>query len=1084
MCPALSRTDVPGPPGSGNFGARLTRLPDGAYLVTDPEYDGPGANPDVGAVHLYNSAWQRIGSLTGSRPNDRVGSGGIVVLPGNAFAVISPDWDNGASTDAGAVTWCTPGSFGGTVSATNSLVGGAPGDRVGGGGITRLPGFACVVLSPSWDRPGLMDAGAATWVDPDQPPVGDLALVPSLVGATSGDRVGSAGVTVLPGGDYLVKSPEWNQPGAVSAGAITWCSGTAGRTGEASDLNSLVGSSAYDEVGAGHIEILENGDFVVISSFWDNGTFVDAGAATWANGASGIAGAISDANSLVGDSADDRVGSSGVLSLSGGDFVIVSPLWDASPTAMDAGAVTWGNAGSGIAGSISAGNSLVGTRGGDQVGSGGVLRLDCPGGICNYAVVSPNWDQSSSVTNVGAVTWAPGVTGLAGAVSSINSLTGLARDNRIGNGGVALLPDGNLVIISPDWGTGGVPSRGAATPFNGSTSMTGTVGSANSLTGSTAGDRVGSGGVEVLADGNFVVISPEWDRAGIADAGAVTWWQFSNSAFTTVAAGNSLVGASPDDRIGSGGVTALNAGSYVVQSPRWDNGTSLDAGAVTWCAGSGSTSAVVGSGNSMIGSTSSDGVGGMELKVLPNGAYVINSPFWDRDGTPDAGAVTWCAGNQVSAGPISSLNSIVGGLPGDQIGGSGIAILGDGNYLVCSGAFDADGSEDTGAVTWADGSVLTSLEVSPANSRTGANPFDRLGAAGLYCFADGSYALSDGDHDAEFIPDAGAITGVNGGPAAGPTSTVNSIFGTKAGGTLQILGRDASGLIVGCPSANIITLLEFDPLLATDGDSRDFGPVSVNTSSLLTLQVQVGTGTPAYEIIDTANPSPFTILSTIGPDVDGVLTLVISFAPAGPTANSALLQVGGATIALSGLGNAPPVFTGYTASTYHESSLVLFLTKMLRGAYDPDGDPFRASSVRTTTPGASVQVLRDRLIYSPPADFVDTDQFELTLTDSRGASSLSMVTVNVGPEFGGTLNPGEIDEILDGNELLGFRVKFQVIPHRAYELQRQYSGGAWEVVLNKAADPNGLYQYSDYFPPQTDPPTPRPSSALYRLRSP
>ena len=54
-----------------------------------------------------------------------------------------------------------------------------------------------------------------------------------------------------------------------------------------------------------------------------------------------------------------------------------------------------------------------------------------------------------------------------------------------------------------------------------------------------------------------------------------------------VTVANSLVGSTANDQVGSLGVTALNNGNYVVRSPNWDNGTVVNAGAVTW--GSGTT---------------------------------------------------------------------------------------------------------------------------------------------------------------------------------------------------------------------------------------------------------------------------------------------------------------------------------------------------------------------------------------------------------------------------------------------------------------------------------------------------------------
>ncbi|HAG84181.1 MAG TPA: hypothetical protein DCL61_24250, partial [Cyanobacteria bacterium UBA12227] len=65
-----------------------------------------------------------------------------------------------------------------------------------------------------------------------------------------------------------------------------------------------------------------------------------------------------------------------------------------------AGAVTWGNGSTGITGTVTQSNSLVGTQRGDQVGSGGVVALTNG----NYVASSPDWNNGG-ISRVGAVTW-------------------------------------------------------------------------------------------------------------------------------------------------------------------------------------------------------------------------------------------------------------------------------------------------------------------------------------------------------------------------------------------------------------------------------------------------------------------------------------------------------------------------------------------------------------------------------------------------------------------------------------------------------------------------------------------------------
>jgi hypothetical protein len=125
---------------------------------------------------------------------------------------------------------------------------------------------------------------------------GVVSSANSLVGSTSGDDVGHEGLVALPNGNYLVRSPSWNDGALLDAGAVTWCSGTTGRVGAVSAANSLVGSSASDQLGLQAPVVLANGHYVVRAPYWDNGATVQAGAVTWGSGTAGVFGPVSAAN--------------------------------------------------------------------------------------------------------------------------------------------------------------------------------------------------------------------------------------------------------------------------------------------------------------------------------------------------------------------------------------------------------------------------------------------------------------------------------------------------------------------------------------------------------------------------------------------------------------------------------------------------------------------------------------------------------------------------------------------------------------------------------------------------------------------
>ncbi|WP_446335460.1 CHAT domain-containing protein [Coleofasciculus sp. G1-WW12-02] len=424
------------------------------------------------------------------------------------------------------------------------------------------------------------------------------ALISTLTGSQNFDYVGvddefpGSGVVALTNGNYVVRSHSWNNGEVRDAGAVTWGDGNTGISGAVSQDNSLVGSQAFDRVGDNRVVALTNGNYVVLSPDWNNGGVSDAGAVTWGDGSTGISGAVSQDNSLVGSQAGDEVGNFGsVVALTNGNYVVSSPDWDNGGVS-DAGAVTWGNGSTGISGAVSQENSLVGSQADDRVGisvstsgvgSNGVVALTNG----NYVVSSNLWNNGG-VSNAGAVTWGNGSTGITGEVSQDNSLVGSQAFDRVGSNGVVALTNGNYVVSSNLWNNGGVSNAGAVTWGDGSTGITGEVSQDNSLFGTQADDFVGNfGSVVALTNGNYVVRSPDWDKGEVGNAGAVTWGNGSTGITGEVSQDNSLVGSQAFDRVGNFGVVALTNGNYVVRSSNWDNGGVNDAGAVTW--GNGTT---------------------------------------------------------------------------------------------------------------------------------------------------------------------------------------------------------------------------------------------------------------------------------------------------------------------------------------------------------------------------------------------------------------------------------------------------------------------------------------------------------------
>ncbi|MFN0079729.1 MAG: choice-of-anchor D domain-containing protein [Prosthecobacter sp.] len=396
--------------------AQILTLSNGNYLVVDPDYDAPGPIANVGAVSLYSgSSGALISTLTGSSSGDQIGSGGVMLLSTTAYLVQSPVWDNGAAANAGAVTWGSNSSgVSGVVSAANSLVGSTASDSVGSGGITLLSTTAYLVLSPVWDNGAVPSAGAVTWGSNSVGVKGEVSAANSLVGTTNSDSVGSGGITALSTTAYLVRSPVWDNGAVPSAGAVTWGSNSVGVKGEVSAANSLVGTTNSDSMGSGGITLLSTTAYLVLSPVWDNGAVPSAGAVTWGSNSVGVKGEVSAVNSLVGTTNSDSVGSGGITLLSTTAYLVLSPVWD-NGLAPNAGAVSWGSYNVGVKGEVSAANSLVGSHPSDSVGSGGITAL----GTTAYLVNSPSWCYGA-----GALTWGSSSFGVTGVVSAANSVVG------------------------------------------------------------------------------------------------------------------------------------------------------------------------------------------------------------------------------------------------------------------------------------------------------------------------------------------------------------------------------------------------------------------------------------------------------------------------------------------------------------------------------------------------------------------------------------------------------------------------------------------------------------------------------------
>jgi len=880
--------------------------------------------------------------------------------------IVAPDSnDSFAATKAGAV-YVFDGTTGALVSA---LTGSSENDQVGFGGVTPLSNSNFVVSSPNWNS----NRGAATWGSGTTGVTGSVSSANSLVGSTPGefgDFVGNFGITTLANGNYVVNSPNWSNGTATNVGAVTWGNGSTGVTGVVSNTNSLVGTTTDDQVGTGGVTALANGHYVVSSYLWNrSATLTAAGAVTWASGSSGVTGAVSSANSLVGSNANDQLGMGGVYALTNGNYVVSSPNWGG-----ERGAVTWRSGTTAATGTVDIANSLVGSTPGDMVGVGGVTALTNG----NYVVSSYFWNNS--VATAGAVTWGSGITGVVGTVSASNSLVGAGAGDMVGNLGVTALANGNYVVSSPNWNG----DRGAATWGSGSAGVTGAVSGANSLIGTSAGDQVGSSGVTALTNGNYVVSSPSWSNGAASSAGAVTWGSGSTGVTGAVSASNSLVGTSAGDQVGWYMATALTNGNYVVSSPFWNDGAIMSAGAVTWGNGTTGVTGAVNNVNSLAGTSAGDQVGYGGVAALANGNYVVSSPNWNNG----RGAVTWGSGTLGTTGTIGTANSLVGANAGDQVGGFfRLTALANGNYVVSS----PDWNLGQGAATWGNGTTGVTGVVSSANSLTGTSAGDQLGSGGITELSGNRVLVGSPFFDNGAV-DSGRLQIYDGSSLTNPLAFSNNPSGNVTITPLAITAITNTGTAVTLQANNDVTL---NSAITSNNPVGNGGALTLQAGRSILVNANITTDngnltltaneTAANGVIDAhRDPGNAVIAMAPGTAIDtgtgnlsitlgtgnaasGAITLQSLSGNAISVTNSGSTQGGG--IALNGPVNAGGAFTATTLN----GGIALNANLSAAGAVDLFGSGSGVTlNGNIVTAGAGVTIFDNVVLGAAPTVLIDT----------------------------------------------------------------------------------------------------------------
>ena len=846
-------------PTPGLFGSNLINLGGNSVLVADANDNAGGVG--AGAIYVFDKTTGALkSSLTGSHAGDGIGGNCSTVVgyscgysTASTLVFKSSGWNGGVGAWTFINATATSGPSG-VVSASTSLVGVGVGD------------LATAYLVNNGSNPAVLFAsaynggrGAVANVDPLNGMVGTLSSANALVGSTPGDNVGSGGYTSYGSTQWLVKSPSWSS----SAGALTVINPSAIAVGTVSSTNSLVGAAAGDNVGSGGVFGFTGGALMVSSPNFSGGK----GAFTVVGSLASLSGTVTAANSLVGNNSTD--GAAVNLQTCTAGYYCYTPYafpgynYDnfvlLNTNAVGKGSLTLVKPTGAPTGAVSAGNSLVGSTVGDFAGAG--ISLFSNGGD-SLVLNLPNWDNST-ILNAGALTFTNLGSMATGVVGASNSIVGTATGDLTGvslttSGSYANL-SGKVLLLAPNYGGGIIAGTGAVTvvtlPVTGTvTPLSGTLTAANALVGSTAGDRIGSGGVDTSQLDYWMIKSPSWNNNGTAaSAGAVTFYKPSGTlGFPSGAvsgATNSWVGANANDAVGyNTSLVIFSNDNGLLVNRGWGGG----AGAITLIADPAMPYGTISSANSYTGASAADG-SGMTVRAFNSGAgtsyptsALVSNQYWNGN----RGFVTYVNQGQnfatlASPGAISANNSLVGKLANEYLGSGGITVLpeaGQAVVVVSTPGWGNGTISSAGAYTFFNATVGAGTgSITTANSILG-NSTNALSSSTLYTDQyNYSYTAPTGKAvlvAPSYASGAGALLMFN---LANPTVGASAFFGASA--------TDRIG------SGGIETL-------------------SYGTSGSFVLKSpSFGSGAGALTYVDGNNPTPFTQTVGSGNSLVGATTL-------------------------------------------------------------------------------------------------------------------------------------------------------------------------------------------------------------------
>lgn len=728
----------------GSSGERLGSLfqntvTDGNLVFRSPN---AGAN-NRGAVILFNDdTGVEIGRVTGASANDQLG---LVVdffgVPANTYAIQNELADVGGKVDAGTLILVNDltGLEIGRVSGFNA------GDMVGSNQLIVRPSGNYYVPVPNADVSGMVDAGSLFLVN---------GTTGNFIGRINGNNAGEMLSSNINTGsfspDALITSTTHNNGGFTDAGAMILAADI-DLGGGNFERGRVMGTSTGEMLGSDGFQFLSNGNYAIFSTAADAGG-VDSGSVILADRTTG-----NEIGRLDGDSANEFLGSFGVIESTNGNYWVQSP--DSDPMAnADAGTLYLVDGASG---------AMIARFDGDTAGE----------------QFSQNTQQNSNVGFDQLIVSSENNgndTGFVGLFDSVDlgggnflegSVTGGQSGDLLGNGPLEFLGNGNYVIGAPDYQNGSDPAVGAVFVVDNAdgTAVLGPI------LGDTINERLGDFGdldLSTLASNdNFLIISPDHNNG----AGQVIF-----VAGTDVSAMilNTVDGFLSTDAVGAEGVFAVAGGVLIPIPDHGFMGGPANTGKIVLVD---NTGALI---QEQFGTTANEKFG-QDIDFFSLGGDILVNNFGSDVGGIDSGQLVALDPNTLV------INWMIDGTAGEQLGMSGgVQQLSSGNFLFFS-EFEDTGGADAGRIIMADnaGAVIGSLFGQAANENLGSAGFVFESTNGNY-FARSTNASPGAVNQAGSVYLGDGTTGLLIGQADG--TAIGENFGT----TIDFLSNPLGDVIV------------------------------------------------------------------------------------------------------------------------------------------------------------------------------------------------------------------------------------------------------------------------------------------------